>query len=196
MTPKQPSKTAQRAIDWTAIAAAYRDGVAVSAIARRHRIGPSTVYRRARKAGWTRGRTPPTAARTPVPGQSSINGKPSINGKSSVHGKTSGKAAPRTATRQKTPRRRRPDGELAQLRALAARLRERLETAIEGGHADVAVLGRNESAAGLLLKLCQISEKIIAIERRLAGADAPTANQLDEHDREILDRFKRRYGVG
>ena len=86
--------------------------------------------------------------------------------------------------------------ELARLRALATKLRERLERLIEGERPRRAVLGARESPAALLLKLCQITEKIIAMERRVSGADAPTPDQLNEQDRDILDRFKRRHGVG
>ena len=88
-----------------------------------------------------------------------------------------------------------PADDLARLRDLAAKLRRRLERLIDGRAADDAVLGGRESPASLLLKLCQITEKIIAMERRLAGAAAPTPRQLNEQDRDILDRFKRRHGV-
>ncbi len=86
--------------------------------------------------------------------------------------------------------------DLARLRELAAKLRRRFERLIDGRTTDDAVLGSRESPASLLLKLCQITEKIIAMERRLAGAAAPTPEKLSEQDRDILDRFKRRYGVG
>ncbi len=66
---------------------------------------------------------------------------------------------------------------------------------IEGGRENGLVLGPRESPASLLLKLCQISEKIIAVERRLAGRDAATPAELNDEDRAILARFKRRYGV-
>lgn len=100
-------------------------------------------------------------------------------------GKIPGKAA--------APSRRRD--ELARLRVLAGRLRERLEKALDENGDDALVLGGRETPAALLLKLCQISEKIVAIERRLAGIEAPTRTQLDEEDRAILDRFKQRHGV-
>ncbi len=89
-----------------------------------------------------------------------------------------------------------PAHDLARLRDLAAKLRRRLERLIDGPATDDAVLGGRESPASLLLKLCQITEKIIAMERRLACAAAPTPRQLNEQDRDILDRFKRRHGVG
>ena len=89
-----------------------------------------------------------------------------------------------------------PAAELGRLRALAARLRERLEAVIEGERPYGVVLGGRESPATVLLKLCQITEKIIAIERGLAGTQAPTPAQLSEQDREILERFKRHCGVG
>ena len=90
-----------------------------------------------------------------------------------------------------------PGDELAQLRSLAAKLSERLEHHIDGHRAfGGKIMGAGESPAGLLLKLCQITEKIISIERQLGGADAPTPAQLNEQDREILDRFKRRFRVG
>ncbi len=96
--------------------------------------------------------------------------------------------------------------QLARLRALASQLFDHLECVMGSGQPAAgeatgngkkpAKLGARENPAALLLKLCQITEKIIAIERRLAGADAPTPNQLNEQDREILDRFKRRLRVG
>ena len=98
-----------------------------------------------------------------------------------------GPAAPRPGT---------PADDLARLRRLATKLRRRLERVIDGRATDDAVLGDRESPASLLLKLCQITEKIIAMERRLVGAAAPTPRQLNEQDRDILDRFKRRHGVG
>ena len=143
-------------IDWPAIEADFRAGLTVLAIARRHEVSPSTIYRRAAKGGWT---SPPPQ---PVP------------------------CAPKPPTQS---------DELAQLRVLAATLRERLGRVMEGHTPYGVVLGARESPAALLLKLCQISEKIITIERRLAGAGDPTSTQLSEHDRDILDRFKRRYGV-
>ena len=103
------------------------------------------------------------------------------------NGAPRGPAAPRPGT---------PADDLARLRDLAAKLRRCLERLIDGRAADDAVLGGRESPASLLLKLCQITEKIIAMERRLAGAAAPTPHQLNEQDRDILDRFKRRHGVG
>ncbi len=66
---------------------------------------------------------------------------------------------------------------------------------IEAGEANDFVLGARESPASLLLKLCQINEKIVAIERRLAGDRVSAPADLSADDRAILDRFKRRYGV-
>ena len=86
--------------------------------------------------------------------------------------------------------------DVVRLRALAAKLREKIERLMESKRPRRTVLGARESPAALLLKLCQITEKIIAMERRVAGADAPTPAQLNEQDREILNRFKRRCGVG
>ncbi len=97
-----------------------------------------------------------------------------------------GPAAPKLGT---------PADDLARLRRLATKLRRRLERLIDGRATDDAVLGGRDTPASLLLKLCQITEKIIAMERRLAGAAAPTPLQLTEQDRDILDRFKHRYGV-
>ncbi len=159
MTRSKQSK--KRTIDWPAIEAAYLEGQVVRAIAERHGIHSSTIYRRALRDKWTSGRLPhrPTLRVTAKPAAS-------------------------------------PGGELAQLRALAAKLRERFEHLIDGHRTyGGKILGKTESPAALLLKLCQISEKIITIERRLAGAGDPTSTQLSEHDRDILDRFKRRYGV-
>ena len=133
----------------------------VRAIAKRHGIHSSTIYRRAVREKWTSGRSAhrPTLRVTAKPAHSA-------------------------------------GGELAELKALAAKLRERFEHLIDGHRAyGGEVLGKTESPAALLLKLCQISEKIITIELRLAGADDPTSSQLSEQDRDILDRFKRRYGV-
>ena len=151
----------KRKIDWPAIEAAYLEGQVVRAIAERHEIHSSTIYRRALRDKWTSGRLPhrPTLRVTAKPAAS-------------------------------------PGGELAQLRALAAKLRERFEHLIDGHRAyGGKIMGTRESPAALLLKLCQISEKIITIERRLAGADDPTSTQFSEQDRDILDRFKHRYGV-
>ncbi len=96
--------------------------------------------------------------------------------------------------------------QLARLRALASQLFDHLERAMGSGQPAAgeapgndetpAKLGGRESPVALLLKLCQITEKIISIERQLAGADAPTPAQLNEQDREILNRFKRRFRVG
>ena len=89
-----------------------------------------------------------------------------------------------------------PAIELAQLRALAAKLRDRLEYLIDGRQsAGGAIMGSRESPATLLLKLCQITEKITNMESRLAGADGPTAARLSEQDHEILERFKSRHGL-
>lgn len=89
-----------------------------------------------------------------------------------------------------------PALELAQLRALAAKLRDRLEHIIDGRHSrGGAVMGSRESPAALLLKLCQITEKITNMESRMAGADGPTAARLSEQDHEILKRFKSRHGL-
>ncbi len=87
-----------------------------------------------------------------------------------------------------------PD-ELAHLRALAVKLRRRLERVIDGAAPNGIVVGARESPAALLLKLCQITEKIIAIERGLAGARTPAAADISKEDHDILDRFKRRYRV-
>ena len=88
------------------------------------------------------------------------------------------------------------DGELGSLRNLATKLRSRLERIIDGKSVDGVVLGDRESPATLLLKLCQINEKIIALERRLAGEPATTTPlEMDAHDRRILDRFKHQCGL-
>ena len=85
--------------------------------------------------------------------------------------------------------------ELGILRNLATKLRTRLERIIDGKSVDGVVLGDRESPATLLLKLCQINEKIIALERRLAGEPATTTPlEMDAHDRRILDRFKHQCG--
>ena len=89
-----------------------------------------------------------------------------------------------------------PALELAQLRGLAGKLRERLENLIDGDrHDGGAVIGSRESPAALLLKLCQITEKITSMESRIAGTDMPTAARLSEQDHEILKRFKSRHGL-
>ena len=159
MTKSKQSK--KRQIDWPAIEAAYLEGQVFRAIAERHGIHSSTIYRRALRDKWASGRPAhrPTLRITATPVGSS-------------------------------------GGELAQLKTLAAKLRERFENLIDGHRTyGGKILGARESPAALLLKLCQISEKIITIERRLAGTDDPTSTQLSEQDRDILDRFKRRYGV-
>ncbi|MFQ5783597.1 MAG: hypothetical protein ACE5H8_02085 [Alphaproteobacteria bacterium] len=177
MARKPARPGAARRIDWAAIEAAYRAGHAVRDIARRHGVSASTVHRRARRLAWRR--------------ETDKGGRV----------QSSGGAA--TSPIRKPPKRRAgrgpshaPTEELARLRALAGKLCERLERAIEGESGNGATLTTSESQAALLLKLCQINEKIVAIERRVAGAEPPTPAELGEHDRDILDRFKRRYGVG
>ena len=157
-------------IDRAAAEAAYAAGEPVAAIARRAGVSPSTIWRWAKKHGWRRGKAvaPPKAAQQPRAGGTRANGP----------------TPPLSAT-----------DELQRLSGLAGRLRARLERVIDGEPAEDLFPGTRESPAALLLKLCQISEKIITIERRLAGADDPTSSQLSEQDRDILDRFKRRYGV-
>ena len=89
-----------------------------------------------------------------------------------------------------------PALELAQLRALAAKLRDSLELLMDGAlSTQGAVMGSRESPAALLLKLCQITEKIITMESRMAGTGGPTAARLSEQDHEILKRFKSRHGL-
>ena len=89
-----------------------------------------------------------------------------------------------------------PADELSQLRALAAKLRDRLERLIDGRQSNGgALMGSRESPAALLLKLCQITEKITTMESRMAGTDGPTAARLSEQDHEILKRFKSRHGL-
>lgn len=89
-----------------------------------------------------------------------------------------------------------PALELAQLRALADKLRDRLELLMDGALSNrAAVMGSRESPAALLLKLCQITEKITTMESRMAGTDGPTAERLSEQDHEILKRFKSRHGL-
>ena len=86
--------------------------------------------------------------------------------------------------------------ELAQLRVLAGKLRERLEALIDDGSyiQGGKTTGSQENPANLLLKLCQITEKITNMESRMAGPEVPTAARLSEQDHEILERFKNRYG--
>lgn len=89
-----------------------------------------------------------------------------------------------------------PAIELAQLRALAAKLRDRLDHLIDGRQSHGGeVMGSRESPAALLLKLCQITEKITSMASRMAGADGPMAARLSEQDHEILERFKNRHGL-
>ena len=89
-----------------------------------------------------------------------------------------------------------PALELAQLRALAAKLRDRLEHLIDGHQTHGgAVMGSRESPAALLPKLCQITEKITSMESRIAGRHVSTAARLSEQDHEILKRFKSRHGL-
>ncbi len=166
MSHKSRIPKSARTIDWCAVEADYRAGLPVTAIARRYRIGRSTIYRRAQKFMLERdGEANPRR-----PGDPGTNSAP----------------PPRSAAAD----------ELARLRALATKLREKLERLIDSKRPRRTVLGARESPAALLLKLCQITEKIIAMERRVAGADAPTPAQLNEQDREILKRFKRLHGVG
>jgi len=88
-----------------------------------------------------------------------------------------------------------PALELAQLRSLADKLRDRLDFLLDGESSGGAVMGARESPATLLLKLCQITEKITTMERRMAGTEGPTAARLSEQDHEILKRFKSRHGL-
>ena len=88
------------------------------------------------------------------------------------------------------------DDELGLLRNLATKLRTRLERVIDGKSVDGVVLGDRESPATLLLKLCQINEKIISLEHRLAGEPATTTPlEMDAHDHRILERFKHQCGL-
>lgn len=89
-----------------------------------------------------------------------------------------------------------PAAELSQLRDLAAKLRNRLDLLIDGHPSNGgAVMGARESPATLLLKLCQITEKITSMESRMQGADTPTTARLSKQDHEILKRFKSRHGL-
>jgi len=172
--------------DWPAIAAAYRAGASVAALARRYGVARSTIHRRAKREGWRRSPPPP-------PGRDG----------DALCARASGERRARSADRRNGApgvdpggaSAAEPGGELAPLRALASRLREALEAMIEAGEANDFVLGARESPASLLLKLCQINEKIVAIERRLAGDRVSAPADLSADDRAILDRFKRRYGV-
>ena len=170
MPNKRSFPKAKPATVWRAIEAGYRAGLAVRVIAQRHGMSMSAIYKRARRDDWRRDVAPRVPA-APKPGRPAAPGP----------------TAPKLGT---------PADDLARLRRLATKLRRRLERLIDGRTSDDAVLGGRESPASLLLKLCQITEKIIAMERRLAGAAAPTPRQLNEQDRDILDRFKRRHGVG
>jgi hypothetical protein len=163
--PQKKRSRARRSIDWAAIEADYGANAAVRVLAERHGASPGTIWRRARKEGWTRDDTEPAA---------------------SQHAATS----PARSAADCSP------DELAHLRALAVKLRRRLERVIDGEAPGDALAGARESPAALLLKLCQITEKIIAIERGLAGARAPTNTRISKEDHDILDRFKRRYRVG
>ena len=158
--PQKKQSRARRSIDWAAIEADYRANFAVRTLAERHGASPGTIYRRARKDGWTRDDIEPA---TPTPAVSAAGCSPD---------------------------------ELAHLRALAVKLRRRLERVIDGEAPGDALAGARESPAALLLKLCQITEKIIAIERGLAGAHAPAPTDISKEDHDILDRFKHRYRVG
>lgn len=149
MANSKRNNGATRHIDWPAIEIDYLKGRPIRAIARRHGVNTSTIYRRARRHGWSKGEASDL-----------------------------------------------PALELAQLRALAAKLRDRLEQIIDGRHAHGgALMGSRESPAALLLKLCQITEKITSMESRMAGAEASTAARLSEQDHEILKRFKSRHGL-
>ncbi len=207
MPHKRPIHKARRTIDWRAVEADYRAGLAVRVIARRHGVNPSTVHRRARRYEWRRNEaaTPSRPAERRAQAAPPPLGLPSptfLRPPTCLRRSE----APASRRQERASRRRErssgfaqagaPADEIARLRRLAARLRQRLERLIDGESDDDVLLGGRESPASLLLKLCQITEKIIAIERRLVGADAPSPKQLSEQDREILNRFKRRYGVG
>ena len=195
MPHKRSIRKARRTIDWRAVETDYRAGLAVRVIARRHGVNPSTVYSRASRYEWRRNEAA-TPSR-PAERRAQAASPPTCLRRSE---------APASRRQERASRRRErrsgfaqagaPADEIARLRRLAAKLRQRLERVIDGETDDDAVLGGRESPASLLLKLCQITEKIIVIERRLVGADAPSPKQLSEQDREILNRFKRRYGVG
>ena len=149
MTTSKRKNGTQRHIDWPAIKLDYLRGRSAHAIAKRHGIALSTLYKHVQRHGWSREETSDL-----------------------------------------------PALELAQLRALAAKLRGRLGNIIDGVQSDGgAVMGSRESPAALLLKLCQITEKITSMEGRLAGVDGPTASRLSKQDHEILKRFKSRHGL-
>jgi len=149
LTTSKRKNGTQRHIDWPEIKLDYLRGRSARAIAKRHGITRSTLYKHVQRHGWSRDETSDL-----------------------------------------------PALELAQLRALAAKLRERLGNIIDGVQSDGgAVMGSRESPAALLLKLCQITEKITSMESRIAGTDMPTAARLSEQDHEILQRFKSRHGL-
>lgn len=183
---------AKTAVDWAAVERGYRTGAApVKEIARRHGVSPSALYRRARKENWQReagarkaGARPAAAKAAASRGKRRLeaDGGQGRRGRRPTAGKKARSGAPASDLRH----------DLARLRALAEKLRVRLERVIEGKGAN-SVLGEREGAVGLLVKLCQVTEKIIALERQLEGQPAGVeAMDLSEHDKAILERFKRR----
>ena len=120
MAESKSNNGARRHIDWPAIKIDYLKGRSIRAIARRHDVNTSTIYRHAQRHGWSKDETSDL-----------------------------------------------PALELAQLRSLAAKLRDRLERLIDGRQSNGgALMGSRESPAALLLKLCQITEKITTMESR------------------------------
>lgn len=186
-------------IDWAAVERAYRTSAAsVTQIARRHGVGRSALYRRAKREGWRRkaaagkGASP---ARSGPPGPRATKAAGSRSRRASPRGGARDQArGPAAQGKKARPAASRSDlrDDLGRLRALAEKLRVRLERVIEGEEGE-SVLGKREGPITLLVKLCQVTEKIIALERQLEGEPAGAeAVDLSENDKAILERFKRR----
>lgn len=173
------------AIDWAAIEREYRAGqLPVAEVARLYGVNPATIYRQAKRRGWTRDLAP--AVRTRIETRLEA---PLIEGESE---ETVEAAAMRAVNVIRSHRR-----DIARLRRIAEELARRIESALSvAADDDAPPVGGREGLDAALVRLAQVTARVILLERAAFGLDErakpAAAGAGEETDDGRSDADKRR----
>ena len=172
-------------IDWAALEREYRAGqLGVAELARLHDINPATIYKQAKRRGWTRDLAPAVRRR--------IAARLEAPASAEEAEETVEVAAERAVHVIRSHRR-----DIARLRRIAEELARRIEsTLVASADDEAAPVGGREGLDGALVRLAQVTARVIMLERAAFGLDerakAPAVSGAAEDSDDRSDEAKRR----